>query len=454
MESVWNQVKEALKEVMDEKSYIFWIKPLRLLNSDESTVCLGCPNKFFRNWVQENYASFLDNQFSRLGLNGHKIVFKVLPHRDLLEYKPYGGNGNNGNRRQLTIPNIPAKIRAGDKYLNERFTFDTFVVGGCNEFAYSVSKALANDSHFSYSSLLLLAQTGLGKSHLAQAIGNSILQKRPSAKVLYITAEDFTNEMIYALKNNLIHQFKTKYRQACDVLLLEELHFLSGKEKTQIELGFTLDSLFNNQKKVIFTSSLPLENIPNMKKMLKSRLSYGVVTSIEKPGFHTRLQILKQKAHEHNISLPEKEACFLAENVTQDVRQLEGALVSLAALSFFLKKEINMDLAQETVKQIVPAKSLATIDDIQKIVCKYFKTDIEALRSKSRKKVISYPRSTAIYLCRRYTDNSLESIGRSFNRNHSTVLYDYEKIKKNIKIDESIRKEVEFLSQKIEDRTS
>jgi chromosomal replication initiator protein len=350
------------------------------------------------------------------------------------------------------LPNMPTKARAGDRFLNERFTFDKFVVGQSNEFAYQVSKALANDSSSPYCSLLLLGQTGLGKSHLAQSIGNSILKKKPMARVNYITAEDFTNEMIFALKNNMIDQFKTKYRKSCDVLLLEELHFLSGKEKTQIELGYTLDSLFTDGKKVIFTSSLPVEEIPNMKKMLTSRLSAGVLTSIERPGFQTRLDILKRKAEERNISLPDNVACYLAENLTQDVRQLEGALVSLDAISFFLKREINLNLAKETLKQILPDKPLLTIKDIQDMVCKYFKLDIDALTSKSRKKLISYPRSTAIYLCREYTDSSLEHIGRSFNRNHSTVLYDYEKIKKHIQMDESVRKEVEFLSRNIKDR--
>jgi chromosomal replication initiator protein len=449
MEAAWNQVREALKGVMDEKSFTFWVKPLKLLDSDERVTRLGCPNRFFRNWIKENYSALFHSQFSRLGLKGHKVTFKVLPHRDLLDHKPHGGNGNG---KQLLLPNIPVKARAGDRYLIERFTFDKFVVGESNEFAYSVSKALANDASCPYSSLLLLGQTGLGKSHLAQAIGNSILKKKPTLRVHYITAEEFTNEMIFALKNNLIDQFKTKYRRACDVLLLEELHFLSGKEKTQIELGYTLDALFTDRKKVIFTSSLPLEEIPKMKKMLTSRLSSGVLTSIEKPGFQTRLDILKQKAVERSISLPDEVAFYLAENLTQDVRQLEGALVSLEAISFFLKKEINLDLSRETLKQILPAKPLATIKEIQGVVCKYFKVDLEALKSKSRKKFISYPRSAAIYLCREYTDSSLERIGLSFNRNHSTVLYDYEKIKKNIKIDESVRKEVEFLSRKIEDR--
>ncbi len=450
MEAAWNQVREALKGLMDENSYTFWVKPLQLLDSDERMIRLGCPNRFFRNWITENYSSLFYSQFSHLGLKGHTILFKVLPHRDLLDFRPHGDNGNG---RQLLLPNMPAKARAGDRYLNERFTFDTFVVGQSNEFAYQVSKALANDASSPYCSLLLLGQTGLGKSHLAQSIGNLILQKKPTARVNYITAEDFTNEMIFALKNNMIDQFKTKYRRACDVLLLEELHFLSGKEKTQIELGYTLDSLFSDGKKVIFTSSLPVEEIPNMKKMLTSRLSSGVLTNIERPGFQTRLDILKRKAAARNISLPDNVACYLAEHLTQDVRQLEGALVSLDAISFFLKKEISLGLAKETLKQILPDKPLLTIKEIQEMVCKYFKLDLETLTSKSRKKVISYPRSTAIYLCREYTDSSLEGIGRSFNRNHSTVLYDYEKIKKHIQTDESVRKEVEFLSRKIEDRS-
>jgi len=449
METVWNQLKESLREAIDEKSYSLWIKPLQFLDSGESTICLGCPNKFSQNWVQENYSCLFHRQLSKAGLNDHKLILKVLPHRQSTMPLP---KEHNGNGKQLTIPTMPRRIRAGEKYLNARFTFDNFVVGECNEFAYSVSKALAHNSYYPYSSLFLLASTGLGKSHLIQAVGNSILQKKPTAKVLYITTEDFTNEMIYALRNNLIDQFKNKYRKLCDVLLLEELHFLSGKEKTQVELGYTLDSLFNDEKLVIFTSPLAPEEIPAMKKMLSSRLTSGVLTRIEKPGLHTRLEILRQKARERKVSLPEDVAYFLAESITQDIRQLEGILASLEAISLYLKREINMGLAEETVERLLPNIRLATVEDIQKIVCKYFKVDSEALKSKSRKKIISYPRSMAIYLSRRYTDESLESIGRSFNRNHSTILYDYEKIKRNIGIDNSIRREVEFLCRQIEDR--
>jgi len=176
MEAVWNQVKELLKEAMDEKTYSLWVKPLQFLDSGENTICLGCPNKFSRNWVQENYSSLLLGQFSKAGLNDHKLILKVLPRRELPKLLPTGGNGNG---KQLILPNMPKKIRAGGGYLNARFTFDKFVVGECNEFAYLVSKAIADDSHYPSRSLFLLAKTGLGKSHLIQAIGNSILQTFP-----------------------------------------------------------------------------------------------------------------------------------------------------------------------------------------------------------------------------------------------------------------------------------
>ncbi len=449
METVWHQAKESLKEIMDEKSYVLWIDPLKFLRSDENTISIGCPNKFSRNWLQENYGSLLHSQLSKAGLNGHRLIFEVLPNRALRGLPPNGSNG-----KQLTLPSMPIRIKAGDRYLNSRFTFDRFVVGECNEFAYSVSKALAHESHFPYTSLFLLAQTGLGKSHLIQAIGNAILQKKPTAKVLYITTEDFTNEMIYALKNNLIDQFKNKYRRVCDVLLLEELNFLSGKEKTQIELAYTLDTLFNDGKTVIFTSPLKPEEIPNMKKMLTSRLTSGVTTSIEKPGFHTRVDILTQKAIERNITLPEEVTHYLAETITQDVRHLEGGLDSLKAIACFLKKKIDLNMAKETLRQLLPAKRLASVEDIQKIVCKYFKVDIGELKSRSRKKAISYPRSIAIYLCRRYTEKPLEKIGHSFNRNHSTILYDHEKIKRAMNTDDNLRKEVEFLCRQIEEKAA
>ena len=447
METDLSSVKEQLKENLDEKSYSLWMKPLQFTDLDGDTISVGCPNRFSRNWVEENYSSLIQTQFSRAGHTNQKIIFRILPN------KRKNNNPSmaiNTDSRQLILPNMPKRAHRGEKFLNARFTFDKFVVGKCNEFAYSVSRSLADDSSVSYSSLFLLGETGLGKSHLIQAIGNSIMQKRPGVRFIYLTAEDFTNEMIFALRNNKIEEFKNKYRKLCDILLLEEMHFLSGKEKTQVELGYTLDSLFNAGKKVIFTSPLKPKEIPNMKSMLSSRLTSGILTNIEKPDFETRLSILKQKAAERGISLHNKVAQYIAENLSQDIRQLEGALDSIKANSFFLKKEVNMCLATEIVRQLIPEKKSATVEDIQQLVCKYFKLDTEQLRSKSRKKIISYPRSIAIHLSRKFTDKSLQAIGVSFKRNHSTILYDDEKVKKNLQTDNDLKKEVEFFCRQIE----
>jgi len=449
METIWNSVKEDLKGVIDEKSYSLWVKPLKYLNLSGKNICLECPNNFSRDWIQEHFSSIIYDKLYGAGIKGHKLIFKVS------SAKRQSGSGisiDNINERQLNIPNMPKKIGCGAGVLSKRFTFDKFVVGECNEFAYSVSKALANDSHMSYSSLFLLSETGLGKSHLIQSIGNSILNKKPEKKVLYVTLEEFTNEMVLSLKGKSIEKFKNKYRKSCDVLLLEGMHFLSGKKKIQTELSYTLDSLFNDGKKVIITSPLAPKEIPEMESMLSSRLASGIITNITKPGFSTRLEILKQKTAERKISIPKEIAEYLAENLINDIRQIEGALDYLKANSLLMKRKIDLGLAKEIVKQIAPFKKIIKIDDIQEIVCKYFRITPDELKSKSKKKIFTYPRSIVIYLCRKYTDKSLKYIGELLNRNHTTVLYDDEKIKRGMKNKETIRKEVEFLCRQIESK--
>jgi chromosomal replication initiator protein len=449
METIWSSVKEDLKRVIDEKSYSLWVKPLKYLHSSGKNICLECSNNFSRDWIQEHYSSIIYDQLYGAGIKDHKLIFKVSSAKKQSESE---NSIDNIIGRQLSIPNMPKKTRNGEVVLNKRFTFDKFVVGECNEFAYSVSKALANDSHMSYSSLFLLSETGLGKSHLIQSIGNSILNEKPEKKVLYATLEEFTNEMVLSLKSKSIEQFKNKYRKSCDVLLLEGMHFLSGKKKTQAELSYTLDSLFNDGKKVIFTSPLAPKEIPDMESMLSSRLASGIITNIAKPDFLTRLKILKQKTAEKKITIPEDVAGYLAENLINDIRQIEGALDYLKANSLLMKRKIGMGLAKEIVKHIAPFKKIVMIDDIQEIVCKYFRITPDELKSKSRKKIFTYPRSIVIYLCRKYTDKSLKYIGGLLNRNHTTVLYDDEKIKSGMKNKDAVRKEVAFLCRQIESK--
>ncbi|RLI52657.1 MAG: chromosomal replication initiator protein DnaA, partial [Candidatus Thorarchaeota archaeon] len=273
MKSTWDEIKNQIRSELPKNSFSLWINTISFLEKKDKTVVLGCPNKFSRNWVLENYFNLIQEKLHAAGaLHVNLVLQPKLPikKRPVSSFSPYN--------EQLKLPNIPGNGNNGKGRLNSNFTFDRFVVGRSNEFAYSASKALANGDAWNYHSLLMLANTGLGKSHLSQAVGNAILKENPRIRVFYVTAEDFTNEMISSLKNNRIDEFKNNYRRACDVLLLEEIHFLSGKEKTQVELGYTLDTLANDNKKILFTSSIPPKDIPRMSKGLSSRICSGLFT--------------------------------------------------------------------------------------------------------------------------------------------------------------------------------
>jgi chromosomal replication initiator protein len=278
-----------------------------------------------------------------------------------------------------------------------------------------------------------------------------MLKNNPDLRAYYITAEDFVNEMIFALKNNKIDEFKNRYRRSCDVLMLEEVHFLSGKEKTQLELGHTLDALINDKKKIIFTSSLLPKDIPNMSKELSSRLNSGLITTLEKPDYDTRVKIVEKKSFEQSLTLSEDIVHLFAKNLTRDVRQIESALRCLRAKSDLLKARIDLCLAKEVLKYHVSGQCQISLESIKNIVCQYYKIDPSLLVSKSRKKIHSFPRNMYIYLCRNHCTATLEEIGKSVNRNHSTVIYSTEVMERTIKMDNKIKNQACFLDQKIKD---
>ncbi len=446
MSNIWEELKNNIKEELPEHSFSLWINPIILLEENGDTLTLGCPNKFSLNWITENYIGIIEDMLGDMGNKNCKLALKVRPLEKQNQVPEIFKQA-----RQLTLPNVPVTRGNGKRRFNKEYTFDRFVVGKCNEFAYSASKALATGEAWPYNSLFMLANTGLGKSHLSQSIGHALLEKDPDIRAYYITAEDFVNEMIFALKNNRIEEFKNRYRRSCDVLLLEEVHFLGGKEKTQLELGYTLDILANENKKIIFTSSLLPKDIPNMTKELSSRLSSGIITTLKNPDYDTRVKIIEKKTSEQKLRLSEDIIHFLAKHLTRDIRQIESALRCLRAKSELLNARIDLDLAKEVIKCHVTEQSQISIEGIQKVICQYFKVDPLMLRSKSRKKIHSYPRNIFVYLCRNHTGATLEEIGKSINRNHSTVLYSSEVIEKKIKVDNRIKNQINFLKQKIRD---
>ena len=445
MSLLWDELKKHIRDQLSEKSYSLWINPLSLVDEKEDTLVLGCPNKFSMNWIVDHYRDMLESSLKNMGKE-HQVLFKVATQArkkiepDMFQSTP-----------QLNLPNVSPRKPKGKFNFNREFTFDRFVVGSCNEFAYSASRAIASGGGCSYDSLFMRANTGLGKSHLSQSIGHMLLENNPDVRAYYITAEDFVNEMISALKTNRIEDFKNKYRRSCDVLMLEEIHFLSGKEKIQTELGYTLDALANDNKKLIFTSSMLPKDIPNMSKELSSRLTSGLITTLEKPDYNTRLNIIEKKASEHNLVLTEEIVHLFAEKLTKDIRQIESALRCFKAKADLMKAKTDINLAKEVLKYHITDPSTISLDSIGKLICKYYKIESSVLPSKSRKKIHTFPRNMYVYLSRNYSDATLEEIGKSINRNHSTVIYSSEVIEKKIKHDKKIKNQVDFLSQKIKD---
>jgi len=442
MEAVWNKVKSALKKRIPGHSYKMWIEPLKIGQSDNNAMVVCCPNFFSRKRVHGLYGEML-----KIALEaelGHpcEIMFEIFNKVD--DPKPKGGEDP-----QLPLPNDNVRPYNG-RFLRRDFTFDLFVVGSNNDFAYSASLSLASRKNTQQNALFLLSKTGMGKSHLSQAIGHHVMSVYPNDRVYYITAEDFSNEMVQAYRHNSIDKFKDKYRNHCDVLLLEDVHYLSGKERTQIELALTLDTLFESGKRIIFSSCCLPADIPKLNDKLCSRLSSGLISNIDPPNFRTRVRILQKKMWANSYKLPENVIHYLADELTEDVRQLESGLNGIAAKSSLLGIPVDLKLAESVVKNIVRQRQRITIDVIKKLVCKYYNVGLDEIASRSRKQNLVRPRQVAIYLARQYTDAPLQTIGKSFNRYHATALHSINCIERGLKQDSAIQKQVGFFRQKLD----
>ena len=441
MEAVWNAVKAAIKEQVPGHSYRMWIEPIKPYEGEAGSLVLACPNFFSKKRVQENYGALIEAELQN-------ALGKVCEVTIVVE----NGNGRKPAATgtiQLSLPDVNLRPYSG-RLLRRDFTFDHFVVGGNNDFAYSASLSLASRKRSLQNSLFLLSRTGMGKSHLTQAVGHHILTEFPKERIFYMTAEDFSSEMVQAFRNDSIDKFKDKYRSECDVLLLEDIHHLSGKERTQLELSLTLDTLFEENKKIIFSSCYRPSEIPKLNDKLRSRLAASLISNIDPPNFRTRVRILKKKAATRGFSIPEKVIHYLASELTEDVRQLESGLIGVTAKASLLGSSIDLALAESVVKNIVRQRSHITIEAIKKLVCKYYGISVNDIVSRSRKQSLVRPRQIAIYLARMYTDSPLQAIGRSFNRYHATALHAINTIERGIRENGAIQKQVDFFRQKLE----
>jgi chromosomal replication initiator protein len=442
MESIWKEVKTAVRSRIPGHSFRMWIEPLEFKKGMQDAIILACPNYFSKKRVLDHYGKLIESEIQRAA--GKSCGFTV----EVAEQKNSAKSVKDQDL-QLPLPNINMRPHNG-RFLKKDFTFDQFVVGGNNDFAYSASLSLASRRNSRQNSLFLLSKTGMGKSHLSQAISHYILSEHPSERVYYMTAEDFSNEMVQAFRHDSINKFKARYRNGCDVLLLEDVHYLSGKERTQIELALTLDTLFESGKKIIFSSCYLPVDIPKLNDKLQSRLSSSLISNIEPPDFRTRIRILQKKALHNGYEMPEDVMQYLAGELTEDVRQLESGLIGVTAKSSLLGTPIDLALAESVVKNIVRQRKKITIDVIKKLVCKYYSISMDQIVSSSRKQSIVRPRQIAIYLSRMYTDAPLQAIGKSFNRYHATALHSINTVERAVKQNSPVQKQVEFLRLKLE----
>jgi chromosomal replication initiator protein len=443
MELIWQRVKESLANLIPPHAFRMWIEPLEIESSvDAKVMQLRCPNAFSRKRVLDHFAELIRtelNDVSGRSIDLDLVISSSNEEKALPNERP----------QQMPLPNMTIQPHYG-RLLRQDYTFDHFVVGKNNEFAYSAALSLAVRKNIQQNSLFLLSKTGMGKSHLSQAIGHQILDHSPTERVYYMTAEDFTNEMVSSYKTNSVDVFKEKYHKGCDVLLLEDVQYLSGKGRTQIELAHTLDSLCNENKKIIFSSCFAPTEIPKLNENLRSRLTCGLISNIEAPDYRMRVKILKKYARANSWEIPAEILEYLASELSQDVRQLKSGLVGVSAKASLLGCPIDLQLAADVVKNMVRQSQTITINHIKQLVCKYYNVSPKELISRSRKQALVRPRQVAIYLARRYTDQPLQVIGKSFNRYHATALHAIGAVEKGIRQGGTVQRHIEYLSQKLE----
>jgi chromosomal replication initiator protein len=422
MEEIWNKVVDSLRERFGPQNFDIWIKPIHFVSMNGEILELEVPNRFFKDWINEHYTPYIREVFSSLTQKSCHLQFRIRSEK-MNKREPISSLTQ--NLEMQSIPSSPP-------IFNPKYTFDHFVVGASNQFANAACLAVANLPAKNYNPLFIYGGVGLGKTHLLHAIGNHILQHRilpDMKKICYISSEEFTNELINSLRYEKMDEFRNKFRRM-DILLIDDIQFISGKERTQAEFFHTFNSLYEARKQIVVTSDKFPKDIPNFEERLRSRFEWGLIADIQPPDIETKVAILRKKAEIDNISLPNDVAFFLASQIDSNIRMLEGSLIRIGAFASLTKTSIDMQLAKEVLKNIIkPKEELISIDLIQKVVANFFNIRISDLKVKRKYKGYLIPRQIAMYLSRKLTDSSLLEIGDKFGgKDHSTVLHSIKKV--------------------------
>ncbi|HSR69444.1 MAG TPA: chromosomal replication initiator protein DnaA [Acidobacteriota bacterium] len=418
---LWDSVLETVKGRVSEQNFEVWFRPTSQKARDGSkrTLSVRVPNKHFKYWLSKHYRDIIEEALAEAGAEGYQVQYAL--EGDDQPISPQAADGGEGG----------GEVSAPLKGLNPKYNFSDFVVGSCNQFAHAASVAVAEQPATAYNPLFIYGGVGLGKTHLMHAIGHTIHSVKPSLQLTYMSSERFMNELINAIRYDQTPQFREKYR-SIDVLLMDDIQFLAGKERTQEEFFHTFNALYDTQKQIVISSDSPPKEIPSLEERLHSRFEWGLIADIQPPDLETKMAILAKKAAAEEVGLAEDVCFYIANNTKSNVRELEGALVRLVAYSSLTGEEISLKLAQKVLKPLAdPSSRPVTVPLIQKAVADHFSLKVTDLKAKTNARRISYPRQVAMYLCKELTDHSLPQIGRDFGgKHHTTVLHAVRKIKK------------------------
>jgi chromosomal replication initiator protein len=439
--NIWDQVLTRIETKVNRHSFYTWFKPTSFVADDGEAIRVRVPNTLFRDWLTKHYSAVLQEALGEVERRGTSVAFVT---EDLPLPVP------------VSIPEdltVPAELPDPDAQpggLAPRYSFDSFIVGSSNQFAHAACRAVAEAPSRSYNPLFIYGGVGLGKTHLMHAIGHYVLKHLGSLKLTYISSERFMNEMINAVRYDRVLDFRERYRSV-DVLLVDDIQFLAGKEGTQTEFFHTFNALYDSQKQIVISSDRPPHEIPQLEERLRSRFEWGLIADIQPPDLETKVAILKKKAETEGVVLPDNVALFIAGKIKSNIRELEGSLIRLVAYASLTGREISLALTQDVLRNVLQHDERAvTIEVIQKFVADYYQLKVAELKSRNNSKSIAMPRQIAMYLCKNLTNASLPEIGRSFGgKHHSTVIHSIKKIEDLRKRDGDFNTLVNNLSESL-----
>lgn len=439
MNRLWQETVSHLEKTLSPQHFSTWIKPIRFVSLKKDRLVLEVPNRFVFDWIREHYAQVIQETVSQIGAVAYTVTFEIgnSQEKDLrpaAETPPPAPQPPISNRDPLHRDWNAAYN------LNPKYTFGEFVSGSSNQFAYAAARAVANNPATTYNPLFIYGGVGLGKTHLINAVGNAILSGNPEMKVCYYTSEKFMNELINSLRYAKMDEFRNKFR-SMDVLLIDDVQFIAGKERTQEEFFHTFNALYESHKQIVVTSDKFPKEIPGLEERLRSRFEWGLIADIQAPDVETKQAILKMKAESNNIELPEEVAQFLANSVSSNVRELEGFLIRIGAYASLTATPVTLSMAREVLKDILVEKNRElTIEEIQKAVASHYGLKIADLKSAKRLKALVLPRQVAMFLSRQLTSSSYPDIGERFGgKDHSTIIHAIRKIEKALEEDLQLR---------------